>query len=166
MSPVYTDKSATIDALKEINRRVIADISPQLLQKVVENWASRLIFYTYMIKVFFFNFALIPHCGKAIPRSVVMFHSTYFLQGTYRLLHVCVRTMLSTPFRTCWSAQSGCWKDIQMLTLPQPLTSEFHTCNSILGNHFCFQIHFRFSDTSISDEMLYIHMNRYTRLGC
>lgn len=43
-SLVYADKPETIDALEENIRRVIADIRPQLLQKVVENWASRLEF--------------------------------------------------------------------------------------------------------------------------
>lgn len=43
-SLVYADKPETIDALEENIRRVIADIRPQMLQKVVENWASRLEF--------------------------------------------------------------------------------------------------------------------------
>jgi hypothetical protein len=43
-SLVYADKPETIDVLEENIRRVIADIRPQLLQKVVENWASRLEF--------------------------------------------------------------------------------------------------------------------------
>ena len=44
MSLVYADKPETIDALEENIRRVIADVRPQMLQKVVEKWASRLEF--------------------------------------------------------------------------------------------------------------------------
>jgi len=43
-SLVYADTPETIDAIEENIRRVIADIRSQLLQKVVENWASRLEF--------------------------------------------------------------------------------------------------------------------------
>lgn len=39
-SLVYADKPETIDHLEDI-RRVIADIRPQMLEKVVENWTSR-----------------------------------------------------------------------------------------------------------------------------
>ena len=38
-SLVYADKPETNDAFEENIRRVIADIRPPLLQKVVENWS-------------------------------------------------------------------------------------------------------------------------------
>ena len=41
-SLVYADKPKTIDALEDNNRRAIADIQLQLLQKVVDNFTSRL----------------------------------------------------------------------------------------------------------------------------
>ena len=41
-SLVYADKHDTIDALEEYNWLVIADIRPQMWQKVVENYTSRL----------------------------------------------------------------------------------------------------------------------------
>ncbi|GFV50470.1 transposable element Tc3 transposase [Trichonephila clavipes] len=41
-SLVYADKPQTLDHLEDNIRRVIADIRPQMLQKVIENWASRL----------------------------------------------------------------------------------------------------------------------------
>ncbi|GFX83161.1 putative DD41D transposase [Trichonephila clavipes] len=41
-SLVYTDKPQTLDHLEDTIRRVIADIRPQLLEKVIENWTSRL----------------------------------------------------------------------------------------------------------------------------
>ncbi|GFY08120.1 putative transposase [Trichonephila clavipes] len=41
-SLVYTDKPQTLDHLEDNNRRVIADIRPQMLEKVIENWTSRL----------------------------------------------------------------------------------------------------------------------------
>ncbi|GFW57989.1 hypothetical protein TNCV_2741351 [Trichonephila clavipes] len=42
MSLVYADKPQTLDHLEDNIRRVIADIRPQMLQKVIENWTSRL----------------------------------------------------------------------------------------------------------------------------
>ncbi|GFV84117.1 hypothetical protein TNCV_3037791 [Trichonephila clavipes] len=41
-SLVYADKPQTLDHLEDNIRRVIADIRPQMLEKVIENWASRL----------------------------------------------------------------------------------------------------------------------------
>ncbi|GFX99094.1 putative DD41D transposase [Trichonephila clavipes] len=39
---VYADEPQTLDHLKDNIRRVIADIRPQILEKVIENWTSRL----------------------------------------------------------------------------------------------------------------------------
>ncbi|GFX44468.1 uncharacterized protein TNCV_4712941 [Trichonephila clavipes] len=41
-SLVYADKPQTLDLLEDNIRRVIADIRPQMLEKVTENWTSRL----------------------------------------------------------------------------------------------------------------------------
>ncbi|GFW67746.1 putative transposable element [Trichonephila clavipes] len=41
-SLVYADKAQTLDHLEDNIRRVIADIRPQMLEKVIENWMSRL----------------------------------------------------------------------------------------------------------------------------
>ncbi|GFU64759.1 transposable element Tc3 transposase, partial [Trichonephila clavipes] len=41
-SLIYVDKPQTLDHLKDNIRRVIADIRPQMLEKVIENWTSRL----------------------------------------------------------------------------------------------------------------------------
>ncbi|GFT48649.1 hypothetical protein TNCV_2326501 [Trichonephila clavipes] len=41
-SLVYADKPQTLDHLEDNIRRVIADIRPQMLENVIENWASRL----------------------------------------------------------------------------------------------------------------------------
>ncbi|GFT01096.1 DUF4817 domain-containing protein [Trichonephila clavipes] len=41
-SLVYADKSQTLDHLEDNIRRVIADIRPHMLEKVIENWTSRL----------------------------------------------------------------------------------------------------------------------------
>ncbi|GFY04016.1 DUF4817 domain-containing protein [Trichonephila clavipes] len=41
-SLVYADKPQTLDHLKDNIRRVIADIRTQMLEKVIENWTSRL----------------------------------------------------------------------------------------------------------------------------
>ncbi|GFU90044.1 uncharacterized protein TNCV_2439311 [Trichonephila clavipes] len=39
-SLVYADKPQTLDHLEDNIRRVIADIRPQMLEKVIENWTS------------------------------------------------------------------------------------------------------------------------------
>ncbi|GFW64033.1 uncharacterized protein TNCV_707381 [Trichonephila clavipes] len=39
---VYADKPQTLDHLEDNIRSVIADIRPQMLEKVIENWTSRL----------------------------------------------------------------------------------------------------------------------------
>ncbi|GFS90691.1 uncharacterized protein TNCV_3771151 [Trichonephila clavipes] len=41
-SLVYSDKPQTLDHLEDNIRRVITDIRPQMLEKVIENWTSRL----------------------------------------------------------------------------------------------------------------------------
>ncbi|GFT69182.1 putative transposable element [Trichonephila clavipes] len=41
-SLVYADKPQTLDHLEDHIHRVIADIRPQMLEKVIENWTSRL----------------------------------------------------------------------------------------------------------------------------
>ncbi|GFY15012.1 SCAN domain-containing protein 3 [Trichonephila clavipes] len=41
-SLVYADKPHTLDHLEDNIRRVFADIRPQMLEKVIENWTSRL----------------------------------------------------------------------------------------------------------------------------
>ncbi|GFW81037.1 uncharacterized protein TNCV_4804051 [Trichonephila clavipes] len=41
-SLVYADKPQTFDYLEDNIRRVIADIRPQMLEEVIENWTSRL----------------------------------------------------------------------------------------------------------------------------
>ncbi|GFT66234.1 hypothetical protein TNCV_650651 [Trichonephila clavipes] len=42
LSLVYADKPQTLNHLEDNIRRVIADIRPQMLEKVIENWTSRL----------------------------------------------------------------------------------------------------------------------------
>ncbi|GFT55831.1 uncharacterized protein TNCV_566921 [Trichonephila clavipes] len=41
-SLVYANKPQTLDHLEDNIRRVIADIRPQMLKKIIENWTSRL----------------------------------------------------------------------------------------------------------------------------
>ncbi|GFW74687.1 putative DD41D transposase [Trichonephila clavipes] len=41
-SLVYANRPQTLDPLEDNIRRVIADIRPQMLEKVIENWTSRL----------------------------------------------------------------------------------------------------------------------------
>ncbi|GFX88757.1 putative LOC100569746 [Trichonephila clavipes] len=39
-SLVYADKPQTLDHLEDDIRRVIADVRPQMLEKVIENWTT------------------------------------------------------------------------------------------------------------------------------
>ncbi|GFU91841.1 DUF4817 domain-containing protein [Trichonephila clavipes] len=41
-SLIYANKPQTLDHLEDNVRRVIADIRPQMLEKIIENWTSRL----------------------------------------------------------------------------------------------------------------------------
>ncbi|GFX40766.1 hypothetical protein TNCV_1218891 [Trichonephila clavipes] len=41
-SLVYADKPQILDHLEDNIHRVIADVRPQMLEKVIENWTSRL----------------------------------------------------------------------------------------------------------------------------
>ncbi|GFX15839.1 transposable element Tc3 transposase [Trichonephila clavipes] len=41
-SLIYVDKPQTLDHLEDNIRRVIADIRPQMFEKVIENWTSSL----------------------------------------------------------------------------------------------------------------------------
>ncbi|GFW87702.1 hypothetical protein TNCV_4486671 [Trichonephila clavipes] len=41
-SLVYADKPQTLDYLEDNIRRVMANMRPQMLEKVIENWTSRL----------------------------------------------------------------------------------------------------------------------------
>ena len=43
-SLVYADKPHTPDHLEDNIRRVIADMRPQMVEKVIENWTSRLVY--------------------------------------------------------------------------------------------------------------------------
>ncbi|GFS68600.1 DUF4817 domain-containing protein [Trichonephila clavipes] len=54
-SLVYADKPQTLDHLEDNIRRVIADIRPQMLEKVIENWTSRLDYIraSHMPKIIF-----------------------------------------------------------------------------------------------------------------
>ncbi|GFV30042.1 transposable element Tc1 transposase [Trichonephila clavipes] len=58
MSLVYADKPQTLDHLEDNIRRVIADIRPQMLEKVIENWMSRLDYIR-------------ASCGSPMPEIII-----------------------------------------------------------------------------------------------
>ncbi|GFW96929.1 uncharacterized protein TNCV_2160641 [Trichonephila clavipes] len=64
-SLVYADKPQTFDHLEDNIRRVIADIRPQMLEKVIDNWTSRLA--TSEPAVALSNF-LRPRHGPSVPK--------------------------------------------------------------------------------------------------
>ncbi|GFX99665.1 histone-lysine N-methyltransferase SETMAR [Trichonephila clavipes] len=58
-SLVYADKPQTLDHLEDNIRRVIADIRPQMLEKVIENWTSRLDYIRASVAKEFFQGCLL-----------------------------------------------------------------------------------------------------------
>ncbi|GFT30678.1 putative LOC100569746 [Trichonephila clavipes] len=54
---VYADKPQMLDHLEDNIRRVIADIRPQMLEKVIENWTSRLVYIR-------------ASCGSSMPEII------------------------------------------------------------------------------------------------
>ncbi|GFX18386.1 uncharacterized protein TNCV_4306871 [Trichonephila clavipes] len=77
-SLVYADKPQTLDHLEDTIRHVIADIRPQILEKVIENWTSGLDYIR-------------ASRGSPMPEIIFKIGSTFFLQprfGTAGLLAV------------------------------------------------------------------------------
>ncbi|GFW02115.1 uncharacterized protein TNCV_4854551 [Trichonephila clavipes] len=69
-SLVYADKPQTLDHLEDTIRRVIADIRPQMLEKFIENWTSRLDYIrasrgSHMPEIIFKISPTLPHTIKA-----------------------------------------------------------------------------------------------------
>ncbi|GFX04944.1 uncharacterized protein TNCV_2249271 [Trichonephila clavipes] len=77
-SLVYADKPQTLDHLEDNIRRVIADMRPQMLEKVIENWTSRLDYIrasrgSHMAEIIFkmCNYVLeLDEIGKVIAEVV------------------------------------------------------------------------------------------------
>ncbi|GFW87556.1 uncharacterized protein TNCV_4485211 [Trichonephila clavipes] len=65
-SLVYADKPQTLDHLEDNIRRVIADIRPQMLEKVIENWTSRLDYIR-------------ASRGSHMPEIIFKMQASYFL---------------------------------------------------------------------------------------
>ncbi|GFW92460.1 putative LOC100569746 [Trichonephila clavipes] len=79
-SLVYADKPQTLDHLEDNTRRVIADIRPQMLEKVTENWTSRLDYIR-------------PSRGSHMPEII---------------FKICFSKKNDSPFAECTSANSVC----------------------------------------------------------
>ncbi|GFW50646.1 transposable element Tc3 transposase [Trichonephila clavipes] len=76
-SLVYADKPQTLDHLEDNIRRVIADIRPQMLEEVIENWTSRLDYIRasrgspmpeIIFKIYMGTVGDEPHCLSASTR--------------------------------------------------------------------------------------------------
>ncbi|GFW91925.1 sodium bicarbonate cotransporter 3 [Trichonephila clavipes] len=82
-SLVYADKPQTLDHLKDNIRRVIADIQPQMLEKVIENWTSRL---DYIRALFMALFCKAQHCSDTLSfASLECLFSALLCGVTYSL---------------------------------------------------------------------------------
>ncbi|GFX89819.1 hypothetical protein TNCV_2246191 [Trichonephila clavipes] len=69
-SLVYADKSQTLDHLEDNIRRVIADIRPQMLEKVIENLTSR------------FDYIRASH-GSPMPEIIFKIDEAHFWLNGY-----------------------------------------------------------------------------------
>ncbi|GFX00852.1 hypothetical protein TNCV_4578191 [Trichonephila clavipes] len=72
-SLVYADKPQTLDHLEDNIRRVIADIRQQMLEKVIENWTSRLDYIrashgSRMPEIIFKMIAIVGNVGREYRR--------------------------------------------------------------------------------------------------
>ncbi|GFX00795.1 DUF4817 domain-containing protein [Trichonephila clavipes] len=90
-SLVYADKPQTLDYFEDNIRRVIDDIRPQMLEKVIENWTSRLDYIRASLHCFL--------C-ESLPRekeskSVSIWHS-YFYHSVEINIDLLLRTQLAT----------------------------------------------------------------------
>ncbi|GFX97441.1 probable RNA-directed DNA polymerase from transposon BS [Trichonephila clavipes] len=90
-SLVYADKPQTLDHLKDNIRRVIADIRPQMLEKVIENWTSRLDYI---------------RASRGSPMPEIIFKNIFdFLKD--REIRVRFRDSLSKTFRLSQGVPQG-----------------------------------------------------------
>ncbi|GFX45357.1 putative DD41D transposase [Trichonephila clavipes] len=70
-SLVYADKPQTLDHLEDNIRRFIADIRPQMMEKVIEHWTSRLAYIrarrgSHMPEIIF---KISPHLRRLVERN-------------------------------------------------------------------------------------------------
>ncbi|GFX19836.1 DUF4817 domain-containing protein [Trichonephila clavipes] len=87
-SLVYADKPQTLDHLEDNIRRVIADIRPQMLEKVIENWTSRLDYIR-------------ASRGSPMPEIIFRIHSPRGLRTRTRLSSL-LRLNLDSSLKTTW----------------------------------------------------------------
>ncbi|GFV86671.1 DUF4817 domain-containing protein [Trichonephila clavipes] len=71
-SLVYADKPQTLDHLEDNIRRVIGDIRPQMLEKVIENRTSRLVLTSITLDFFF-----IDDTPTYIVRKIYMYNQEF-----------------------------------------------------------------------------------------
>ncbi|GFX39419.1 hypothetical protein TNCV_2667811 [Trichonephila clavipes] len=105
-SLVYVDKLQTLDYLEDNIRRVIADIRPQMLEKVIENWTSRLDYIrasrgSHMPEIIF-N----PLTGYLLSEKLFRKRLTLILRFSSKMQ----QTIFLSPFRT-WEVERGKFYD-------------------------------------------------------
>ncbi|GFV59858.1 hypothetical protein TNCV_4739861 [Trichonephila clavipes] len=98
-SLVYADKPQTLDHLEDNIRRVIADIRPQMLEKVIENWTSRLDYI---------------RASRGSPMPEIIFKISEIVSKQYSISHqVFVPSFLSGK-----TAQGGPWPSQEVFSRP------------------------------------------------
>ncbi|GFW35575.1 uncharacterized protein TNCV_2462171 [Trichonephila clavipes] len=103
-SLVYADKPQTLDHLEDNIRRVIADIRPQMLEKVIENWMSRLDYIRasrgspmpeIIFKIFCFDLCVFDN----VEQKACYFRVVSARKRTIRLLNVPQQTVSDSTCR-------------------------------------------------------------------
>ncbi|GFV69048.1 putative transposable element [Trichonephila clavipes] len=123
-SLVYADKPQTLDHLEDNIRRVIADIRPQMLEKVIENWTSRLDFIRAS------RGSPMPEIIFKMPRpNTVNNNSPHLLKILPTVEAVCAQVVPVYPLGA-WGGCPGAWKGPDKLDLTRLSGSKFRSVNA------------------------------------
>ncbi|GFX47037.1 transposable element Tcb2 transposase [Trichonephila clavipes] len=118
-SLVYADKPQTLDHLEDNIRRVIADIRPQMLEKVIENWTSRLDYIRASrgspIPEIIFKIISGKEIARRIAVKITRFTVARRLHGGGLFARRPVRCVPLTPAhrrrRSLWCREHRNWRD-------------------------------------------------------
>ncbi|GFV14126.1 dynein heavy chain 8, axonemal [Trichonephila clavipes] len=116
-SLVYADKPQTLDHLEDNIRRVIADIRPQMLEKVIENWTSRLDYIrgSPMPEIIFEISDLDPDVRKRI-RNIIQYLTYEVYRYAVRGFYECHRFLFVLMLALKLQLESGSISYIEFFT--------------------------------------------------
>ncbi|GFT03697.1 fatty acyl-CoA reductase [Trichonephila clavipes] len=126
-SLVYADKPQTLDHLEDNIRRVIADIRPQMLEKVIKNWTFRLDYI------------------RGSPMPEIIFKMTLLkinVLGVYRVAQVCLKMTKLQALVHVSTAYSFCHnplitEDMHCEKIPIHIMLDFDSMSDERIEHIC-----------------------------